>query len=93
MFGNLQGLIMLAITVGFLVVKVWAIADCATRPSDAFPAAGKRTRPFWLALTGAAAVTVLVNPLGIFGLGGLVVALVYLLDVRPKVAEVSSWRR
>lgn len=93
MLGNLQNLIMLAITLGFLVVKVWAIADCATRPSDAFPAAGKRTRPFWLALTGAAAVTVLFAPIGIFGLAGLVVALVYLLDVRPKVAEASSWRR
>ena len=93
MLGNLEGLIMLVITVGFIIVKIWAIADCATRQADAFPAAGKRTRPFWLLLTGAAALTALFSPLGIFGLAGLVVSLVYLLDVRPRVAEVSSWRR
>ncbi len=94
MLDNLQGLIMAVLTVGFLIAKVWAIADCATRASDAFPAAGKRTKGFWLALTGVAAFTVLLgSPIGIFGLGGLIVALIYLLDVRPAVSEVTSWRR
>lgn len=94
MFGEIQGLVLLVLTVGFIVVKVWAVADCATRPRDAFPAAGKRTQGFWLLLTGLSALTALVtSPIGIFGLVGLVIALVYLLDVRPKVAEAAGSRR
>lgn len=94
MFGELQSLVMTVLFVGFLVVKVWALADCATRPKDAFPAAGRRTRSFWLLLTGAAALTGMVMaPLGIFGLVGLVIALVYLLDVKPRIAELTSGRR
>ena len=94
MFDNLQGLITAVLTIGFLIAKVWALADCATRASDAFPAAGKRTKGFWLALTGVAALTVLFgSPIGIFGLGGLIVSLVYLVDVRPAVSETTSWRR
>ena len=94
MFGAVQGLILTVLSVLFLIVKVWALADCATRPKDAFAAAGKRSRNFWLVLTGVAALTgLLFSPLGIFGLAGLVVAAVYLVDVRPRVAEVTSWRR
>ena len=94
MFGELQSIIVMALFVVFLVVKVWALADCATRPKDAFPAAGKQTRLIWLLLTGASALTALVaSPLGIFGLAGIIVALVYLLDVRPRVAEAASSRR
>ncbi len=87
-------MVSMALFVIFLVVKIWAVADCATRRSDAFVAAGKRTRPFWLLLTGLAALTAFVtSPLGIFGLAGLIVALVYLLDVRPRVQEVTPRRR
>jgi hypothetical protein len=94
MFSSVQGLLMTAIFVGFLVVKVWALADCATRPKDAFVAAGRRTRTFWLLITGLAALSVFVaRPLGIFGLAGLVGALVYLVDVRPRLRDVTSYRR
>ena len=94
MFGDVQALITTALFVFFLVVKVWAVADCATRPKEAFVAADRRTRNFWLLLTGLAAVTALVaKPLGILGLAGLVASLVYLLDVRPRVQDVTSRRR
>ncbi len=94
MLGEVQGLISIALMVLFLVVKVWAVADCATRPRDAFVAADRRTRNFWLLLTGAALVTGLVaRPVGIFGLAGLIIALVYLLDVRPRVADITPRRR
>lgn len=79
---------------GFLALKGWALVDCALRKPDAFPAAERRSKGFWLLLTGLSAVTALVaSPIGIFGLAGLVVALVYLLDVRPRLIEVESWRR
>lgn len=87
----LQDTIILVITVAFVVVKVWAFADCATRPPGAFRAAGKQNFWLWLGLTGAAAITSLItSPLGLFGLAGIIVALVYLLDVRPRVAEAAG---
>jgi hypothetical protein len=74
-------------------VEVWALIDAAFRPAAAFRAAGKASKPVWLAMTGvAAAVGVLgILPGGPSGFGGIasvaaiVIALVYLLDVRPAV--------
>ena len=79
--------------VAFVVVKVWAFVDCLTRPKMAFVAADRRTWNFWAVVTGVAALTVLVRPIGILGLLGLVASLVYLLDVKPRVKEVSGSRR
>ena len=68
--------------------------DCATRRPELLPAAERRTKNFWLIITGLSAVTALVtSPIGIFGLAGIVGSLVYLLDVRPRVAEVQEWMR
>lgn len=94
MLSEFQSTVTVVLFVVFLVVKVWALADCATRPRNAFPAAGRQTWVIWLAITGASAVTgLLFGPIGMFGLAGLVASLVYLLDVRPRVAEASSGRR
>lgn len=94
MFDFTQNLVVTLLAIGFIVVKTWAFVDCLTRPKDAFPAAGRRTWTFWAVLTGLAAVTALVtSPIGIFGLLGLVIALVYLLDVRVRVKEVTGSRR
>jgi hypothetical protein len=50
----------------------------------------------WLILTGLAAGTGLllnvVSPVGLIGLAGIVVALVYLFDVRPRIAEITDRR-
>lgn len=83
--------IMFVLTVVFLVVKVWAFADCATRPPAAFRAAGKQNFWLWLVLTGVAALLAIAlpSPLNLFGLAGIIIALVYLLDVRPNVAEAA----
>ena len=82
-------------------VAVWAFVDCLIRKAPMFEARSKRTKGFWLGITGAAAfVTVLgvVLPQGsgfIFGFGGyglfniaaVTAAGVYLADVRPAVAH------
>lgn len=61
--------------------------------SDAFTAADRKTKPIWLAITGAGTVA-----MGLFGFGGagtlfwlagIVAVLVYLVDVRPKLIEVQ----
>lgn len=86
------GLINSALMVAFVVIKVWAFVDCLTRPKMAFVAADRRTWTFWSVVTGVAALTALARPIGMIGLLGLVAALVYLLDVKPRLKEVSGSR-
>lgn len=65
-----------------LMVSVWALLDAARRPAWAFALAG-RSRTVWVAL-GAAGVFVCA--------AGVVVAVYYLVRVRPVVAAVEAGR-
>ena len=90
MFG-LSNALLTAVSLAALVVHVWALVDCITRPANAFEAAGKLTKPAWLAITGIAlALGLLFNPLGLFGLVAIVASIVYLVDVRPAVKEIQG---
>ena len=76
------------LTVGTLVLQLWALIDAVIRPTPAYVAAGKLTKPAWLALTGASVFTALLFPLlSMFRLAGLVASIVYLVDVRPAIRE------
>ena len=85
----------LALSLAAFGVEVWAFVDALIRPKHAFPAAGKRTKPLWLIITGVAAVVGLagavygVGPTSILPVAAFVAAAVYLADVRPKVKEFS----
>ena len=78
-----------------LGLELWAVVDCARHRANAFEATGKRTKTFWLALTGGAALVGVISmfgtgggffgTLGLFGLAAVVAASVYLADVRPAV--------
>lgn len=86
---------------GFLcaAIAVWAFVDCLIRRGPRFEAMSKRTKGFWLGITGGAAfVTVLglVFPTsgllsfggyGLFNIAAVTAAGVYLADVRPAVAS------
>ena len=50
-----------------LGLELWAVADCARHRANAFEATGKRTKTFWLALTGGAA---LIGVISFFSSGG-----------------------
>jgi hypothetical protein len=81
--------------------ELWAFIDAVCRPGRAFLAAGKATKPLWLALTGVAALVgfgsaapFAGSPLGgIAAIAAIVVALVYLVDVRPAVRGPRGPRR
>ena len=94
MFGNVQELIVLAIWVITLVVKAVAAIDCLRRPAAAFPAIGRKSKVLWVILTVLAALTGFVPglTLNIVGIAGIVIALVYLFDVRPKIIEITTRR-
>jgi hypothetical protein len=78
-----------------LGIEVWAFSDCLRRPGTAFEAAFKRTKGFWLALTGGSVVVGLLSALGgggfnLFQIVAIVAACVYLADVKPAVSQTSG---
>ena len=91
-----QQWLFLLMTLAVFVLSLWALVDCLVRPGRAFPQAGKRTRVFWLAITGGATLLAFLAlpPAGIqfLGLIAAVAAIVYLVDVRPAVAPYSRRR-
>ena len=85
---NFLAIISLAVVVGQIVVLI----DAALRREDAYRAAGKLTKPGWLIiLTVAIAANLLLGLL--FTIIGVVVAMVYWVDVRPALKEVSGGNR
>src|SRR6476660_1881513 len=87
-----------------LGLEAWAFFDCLRHKANAFEAVSKRTKTFWLALTGGAFAVGLfsllsqlgsgggASSLGIFGLAAVTAASVYLADVRPAVKDAGRGR-
>jgi uncharacterized membrane protein len=72
----------LIISLAMIVVKIVAFIDAAIRPERNYVINDKKTKQFWLVLLGLAILT---SWLGFLNIIGLVVALVYWLDVRPAL--------
>ena len=81
-------LLLLVLGIASLGVKVWALVDAVSRPKEAYEVAGKLNKIAWVAILAAAVLLGGMTVLGLFGLLGLVAAIVYLVDVRPAVREV-----
>lgn len=79
-------------------LRAWALADCVTRRTPAFPAVGKLTKPAWVAILffGGLIGTFFSYPpspgnvVNIIPLITVVAAAVYLADVRPAVREITG---
>lgn len=69
---------------------IWALIHVAQTRPDAFPAVDKQTKQFWLLVLGG--TLVITGFLGILRIMGLIVALIYLLDVRPAINEILRGR-
>jgi Protein of unknown function (DUF2516) len=84
---------------GAFVIEGWAFVDALRRPSAAFPAAGKQTKPIWLIILGVAFVIGIGGALGylsllsLFPIAAFVAAAIYLADVRPKVKATKPGTR
>ena len=89
---QLQYWIVLGLSVAALGVEVLALVDCVRRRADAFTAAGKRTKPFWLLVTGVAVLLgfVALQSVGLLGIIAIVAAGVYLADVKPALDQVMG---
>src|SRR5690349_24045373 len=90
--GAAQYYVTLALTIAALALEVFAFVHALRTRPDAFAAAGKRTKNFWLGVTGVATLLgfVSMGGLGFLAIVGVVAAGVYLADVRPAVETVQG---
>jgi len=85
--------VMLLITLAALALGVFDFVDAAIRSSEAYVAAGKLTKPAWLAIVGISTVVVwMFGLISFLGIPALVALLVYLVDVRPALRGVTGGR-
>jgi len=84
------------LAIGALIFEAYAFIDALRRPSQAFTAAGKLSKPLWLVITGVATAIGLGTaataswPIGILAVAAFVAAAIYLTDVKPKIKEYRS---
>ncbi|HEY5247879.1 MAG TPA: DUF2516 family protein [Dermatophilaceae bacterium] len=91
--GGLQGLIALVFGLGAVVLAVFGLVDALRNRPDAFTAAGKRTKNFWLAVLGVAVALSFYSMLSPFSLPWIVAVVgagVYAADVRPALRRVMG---
>lgn len=86
-FAGLMSLLSLALT----LFTAFAVIDAAIRREDAYRAAGKQTKPFWMIILGLAlVVNLLFGIMSFLPIIGLIATIVYVVDVRPAVKQISG---
>lgn len=92
--GSAQGWVLLILGVAALAMELYALVDALSHRTDAYPAAGKRTKNFWVILLVIAVALGFVSVFnvigGFVGLIAVVAGGVYLADVRPALRQVSG---
>ncbi|PUA81498.1 DUF2516 domain-containing protein [Nocardioides currus] len=89
---ELQGNVTLVLFLVLLVVKGFAFVNSVLYPTQAYPAASRGTKAAWTIGLGIGLVAHLLLGVLIVNLAFTVAALVYILDTRPALAEVTSPR-
>lgn len=93
LFYGFQNLVLSGLGIAALACELFAFIDALRHRDAVYLAAGKRTRGFWLIVTGIAlafGIVTVGNPLQIVGLLGFVGAAIYLADVRPALRQVRG---
>jgi Protein of unknown function (DUF2516) len=87
-FFNVLNLLLLVL----LAFKVFAFVDALIRPAPAYVAAGKLTKVVWLIFLGLAALVDVKwgGVTSILTIVGTIAAVVYMVDVRPAVRQLSG---
>jgi hypothetical protein len=90
-FASIQQLIMFAFGVAAVGLSVFGLVDALRHRPDAFTAAGKRTKNFWLVVLAVAVALSFVSVFAPFTLPWIVAVVgagVYAVDVRPALRKV-----
>ncbi|WSP86873.1 DUF2516 family protein [Streptomyces sp. NBC_01235] len=73
-----------------LVLAVVALVMAAVFRDDAYRAANKQNKGFWLIILGIAVAVNLLVPMLFLQLAGLVATIVFFVDVRPALQQVGG---
>ena len=73
-----------------LALAVVALLMAALFRDDAYRAADKQNKGFWLIILGIAVAVNLLVPMLFLQLAGLVASIVFFVDVRPALRQVSG---
>ena len=89
---DVVGYLQLLLLIFSLIVQAVALIHCLTQRGDGFQAIGTLPKGAWAAILAVCIVLTLLisGPIGIFSLIGIGAALVYLLDVRPGLKDLSD---
>ncbi|AEN11491.1 MULTISPECIES: DUF2516 family protein [unclassified Streptomyces] len=85
-FGSFLQLIYLAM----LVLAVVALVFAVTAREDAYRAADKQKKSFWLIILGITVVVNLFIPILFLQIAGVIASIVFMVDVRPAIKAVSG---
>ncbi len=84
-----------ALNLFLLGMAAFAAVDVIRRPTQAFPAVDRQTKTAWVIFIALSLGLILLFPPvggGFLGIIGVIVAMFYLVDVRPKVREITGSR-
>lgn len=73
-----------------LVMAIFCLVDALLRRDDAFVAADKKTKSFWLIIMGVTVAVHLFIPFFFLKIIGLIASIVYIVDVRPALIQVGG---
>lgn len=85
-FGNVMWLIFTAI----LILAVVALVMAAIAREDAYRAADKQSKMFWVIILGVTVAVNLLIPILFLQIAGLIATIVFFVDVRPALKQVSG---
>ncbi|MFG3347248.1 DUF2516 family protein [Streptomyces sp. NPDC048018] len=86
-FDSILSLVTFLVFTGFAVA---AFVFAAMAREDAYRAADKQTKKFWLILLGVNLLLNLLLPMLFLQIAGLIAAIVFMVDVRPALRQVTG---
>ena len=91
---DVVGYLQLLLLIMSLIVQAVALIHCLTQRGDGFQAIGTLPKGAWLAILAVCIILTLLGvgggATGLFGLIGVAAALIYLLDVRPGLRDLTD---
>lgn len=89
MFG-VYGTFIMVVSYSLLAFKILVLIDVFRREQQAFPAADRQTKGRWLLFAGGAVLGHLISfhPGALLNIAGTVAAIVYWVDVRPRIQSL-----
>jgi hypothetical protein len=82
--------VLLLIYMAMLVMAAVALVMAAIAREDAYRAANKQNKMFWLILLGITVAVNLLVPIMFLQIAGLIATIVFFVDVRPALRAVSG---